>query len=506
MANRTKPIITTRGVSRRKFLSGAASAGVGLSIVPRHVLGGRGYVPPSDKLNLACIGVGAQGTRVMLAFLKEADVQVVAVCDVNRQSSDYTEWEPDEFRSKVRELLANPAWGSNVAPGTAGRDPARNVVEAYYGGRDKSGQYRGCAAYNDFRELLAKEHDLDAVTVCTPDHWHAPISVAAMRAKKHVYCQKPSAHAVAEARQMAQVARETGVATQVAVGNSASEATRQLSEWIAAGSIGPVRRVENWSSRAWWPQGVNRPDKTEPVPPGLDWNLWLGPAPDRPFNHAYLPFVWRGWCDFGTGAIGDMGQYSFDTIFRVLKLGAPSKVDASSTQRFAETFPVASIMHFEFPAREQMPAVTLNWYDGRLKPPRPEELEDGRLMKAEGEEEDEGLLFIGDHGTILCGFSGGNPRLIPEAKMREFQPPPKTLPRSIGHYREWIEACKGGPPAAASFQFEDAVAETLLLGNVAVRSGEMLRWDSANLKVTNSAAAQELVYSKYRPEWESIVK
>src|SRR5712692_462284 len=204
------------GFSRRKFLGRAASAAVGLSIVPRDVLGGRGYVPPSDRLNLACIGVGAQGTRVMMAFLKESGVQVVAVCDVNRESNDYVEWGPDELRGKVRQLLGDSGWGSRVAPGTAGRDPARNIVEAYYGGgRDKSGHYRGCTAYNDFREVLANQRDLDAVVVCTPDHWHAPISIMAMRAKKHVYCQKPMTRSIAEARQMAEVARQTGVATQV---------------------------------------------------------------------------------------------------------------------------------------------------------------------------------------------------------------------------------------------------------------------------------------------------
>ncbi len=492
-------------ISRRAFLR-VTSTAASLSIVPRHVLGGPGYVPPSDKLTLACIGVGAQGTRVMLNFLKEPDVQVVAVCDVNRESSDYSEWDKNELRDKVRALLDDSNWGSQFTGPTAGRETARQIVEAYYAKRQPSGQYRGCAAYNDFRELLTKEKGVDGVVVCTPDHWHAPISIMAMKMGKHTYCQKPMTHSVYEARRMAQVARETKVATQIAVGNSASEATRILCEWIWAGVIGPVRRVENWSSRPFWPQGIDRPDKTEPVPPGLDWDLWLGPAPERPYNHVYLPFVWRGWYDFGTGALGDMGQYSFDTIFRVLKLSAPTKVDASSTQRFKEAFPVASIIRFEFPAREQMPPVTLTWYDGDLKPPRPEELEDGRPLKGEGSDEDEGLLFIGDHGTILCGFSGENPRLIPEAKMRAFQPPAKTLPRSIGHYREWIEAAKGAQQApAANFEFEARIAEALLLGNVALRSGEMLRWDSTNLRITNVAAAQSLINPGYRGEWGAVV-
>jgi predicted dehydrogenase len=486
--------------SRRAFLRGAASAAA-FSIVPRSALGGRGYVPPSDKLTLACIGVGAQGTRVMMDLLKQPDVQVVAVCDVNRLSGDYSEWGKNELRDKVRALLGDPGWGSQFTGPTAGRDPARQIVEAYYAKAQHSGKYRGCAVYNDFRELLSQEKDLDGAVVCTPDHWHAPIAITAMKSGKHTYCQKPMTHTVYEARRMAEVARQTKLATQVAVSNSASEATRVLSEWVSAGVIGPVRRVENWSSRPFWPQGIERPATADQVPEGLDWDLWLGPAPERPYNHVYLPFVWRGWYDFGTGAIGDMGQYSFDTIFRVLKLSAPTTIEASSTQLFREAFPSASIIRFQFPARAGMPPVELNWYDGGLKPPRPPELEDGREMG----EEHEGLIFIGDHGTIMCGFHGDKPRLIPESRMRAFAPPPKTLPRSPGHYREWIEAAKGGPAAAANFEFESGVAEAVLLGNVALRAQEKLRWDSAKLQATNTASAQALVNCGYRADWGKVV-
>ena len=246
-----------------------------------------------------------------------------------------------------------------------------------------------------------------------------------------------------------------------------------------------MRRVENWSTRPFWPQGIERPADVQPVPDGLDWNLWLGPAPERPFNQVYLPFVWRGWYDFGAGALGDMGQYSFDTIFRVLKLTAPTTVEASSTKLFKETYPAASVVHFEFPARENMPAVTVNWYDGGLRPQTPPEL-DG----LKSGEDNEGVLFIGDRGTLMCGFHGQRPSLIPE-----------TLPRSPGHYREWVEAAKGGPAAAANFGFESAVAEAILLGNIAVRTQEKLRWDSAAMKVVNSVAAQELMMPPYRGNW-----
>jgi hypothetical protein len=259
-----------------------------------------------------------------------------------------------------------------------------------------------------------------------------------------------------------------------------------------------VRRVENWSTRPFWPQGIARPQQAEPVPAGLDWDLWLGPAPERPYNHEYLPFVWRGWYDFGTGALGDMGQYSFDTLFRALKLGNIESVEASSTKLMPETFPAASLVAFHFPAREQMPPVTINWYDGELRPERPPELEDGRPMSAE---DGEGLLFVGDSGKLLCGFHGQKPQLIPAAKMQAFKPPPKTLPRSPGHYREFIGACKGGPKPAANFEFSASIVEALMLGNIAVRTGKKLRWDAASFSITNDHDAQQFVDPAYRGDW-----
>jgi predicted dehydrogenase len=499
--------------TRRQLLSGAATTVAGLTIVPRHVLGGRGYVPPSDKINIAFIGVGAQGLRVMLHFLREPDVQAVAVCDPNKEGSDYPQWEEHEFCNSVRRLLGTTTgwdWLSPEQPiqlthslkatsGMAGREPCQKIVEAYYGTQKRSGEYRGCAAYSDFRELLDKDMDVDAVVVGTTDNLHAAVSVAAMKRGKHVFCQKPMAHTIYEARRMAEAARETGVATQVAVGNQASEATRLLCEWIWAGVIAPVREVINWSSRPFWPQGLDRPKEAQPVPEGLDWDLWICPAPERPFHHAYLPFVWRAWYDFGCGALGDMGCYSFDTIFRALKLEAPTSVEASSTERYPETYPQASIVHFNFPARGDMPAVKLHWYDGGLTPPRPEGLEEGRILTGE---ENEGLLFLGDNGTIMCGFSGENPHLLPESKMKTFQPPPKTLPRSPGNEREWLDACKGSKSRpGANFEFSGMVTEALLLGNAALRTDQKLIWDRANLKVVNVASAQQYIRPECRQGW-----
>jgi len=499
-----------QSLTRRGFLAGGGLAAAGLMIAPSRVLGGEGQTPPSGKINIACVGVGAQGLRVMLNFLRQPDVQVVSVCDVNRESSDYPQWGATEFRDAVRHLLGTSAgWDElstsreiqltrtlKVTGGVAGREPCKKIVDAYYASRKASGQGRGCTAHADFRELLEKEKDVDAVVIGTTDHWHALISVAAMKKGKHVYCQKPMTRTVHEARRVAEVARETGVATQVAVGNQASEATRMLCEWVWGGAIGPVRQVVNWSTRPLWPQGVERPRESPPVPAGLDWDLWLGPAPQRPYHPIYLPFSWRGWHDFGCGAIGDMGCYSFDTIFRVLKLEAPITIEASSSENLPETYPKASIIHLNFPAREAMPPVRVSWYDGGLKPPRPEEFDADRKLPAEG------LLFVGEKGSILCGFTGDNPILLSESLRKAFQPPPKSLPRSIGHDREWIEACKGSRnPPGANFAFSSLVTETILLGNVASRAGERLVWDRAGLRAANAPAAQPFIRPEYRPGW-----
>jgi predicted dehydrogenase len=484
------PSQSTSHVSRRSFLK-TSTVLAGATIVPRHVLGGSGFVPPSDQLAVAFVGVGCQGLRVMMSMLRNDALRAVAVCDVNSGSGDFVEWGEGELRGKVRDLLQDDTWGPNEGA-WAGRDVARSVVEAFYSAKLGAGKY-ACSAYTDYRRLLEEESGVDAVVVGTPDHQHAPVSVAAMRHGKHVYCQKPMAHTVEEARVMAETARKHGVATQVATGNAASEATRQLTEWIAAGVIGPVREVHNWSSRPFWPQGIDRPLEEQPIPEHLDWDLWLGPARDRPYHAAYQPFVWRGWHDFGTSSIGDMGCYSFDTLYRVLNLGAPSLIEASSTPRFPESYPLATLMHFYFESHGDRPPVTVHWYDGRLKPPVPQEL------GAKGLPE-EGLLFVGDSGKILCAFSGGRPTLIPESRMEDFVSPPETLPRSIGHIEEWIEACKGGPEPAASFSFAQGPTEAILLGNVAVRAGGRIRWNSEN-RTTGRTDADDLLRQEYRSGW-----
>ena len=490
-------------LTRRAF-SGAAA----FSIVPRHVLGA-GYVAPSDRITLASIGMGFQGTTVTMTFLARPDLQVVAVCDCERQNSHYVEWGRNALLNAERRLLgpghenwgadlvSSPAWlipGSRSSHGTAGREPGKRLVEAYYTSRNGT-TYRGCAAYSDFRELLDKQQDLDAVYVATPDHWHASISIAAMRKRKHVLCQKPMTHSVGEARRMAEVAREMKVATAVPVNNPTSETSRTIRQWIQAGAIGRVREVHNWSSRPNCPQGVERPKETRPVPTGLDWDLWLGPAPERPYHEAYHPFLWRGWYDFGTGSLGNMGSYSFAGMFKILDLAPPAAVEAcatgfadSSAEAREETYPRASIIHWSFPSR----GLRLSWYEGGLRPPRPDGLlpEDDHFFRPGGA--NEGTMYVGETGFILGGFNGDNPRVYPPSK--DYQLPPGGRPRGDPAIDEWIAACKGGPAAATSFETQSPVTETFLLGCLAQRfPGERLAWDSANLRFSNSERASRYV-------------
>lgn len=499
----------THPVTRRAFAGAAA-----FMIVPRHVLGAP-FIPPSDRITLATIGLGRQGQAVTMGLLARPDVQVTAVCDCNRGSKDYVEYGPNQLLTMWRRLLGPgyENWGEDLASpgevqlthefktslGMGGREPVKRAVEAYYGSRKGSAQggYKGCSAYADYRELLEKEKDLDAVYVATPDHWHAPIALAAMRKHKHVLGQKPMAHSIADAHRMAQMAREMKSATSLTVNNPSSEPTKLLSEWIADGAIGQVREVHNWSSRPFWPQGIDRPKETQPVPEGLDWNLWVGPAPERPFNHAYLPFVWRGWHDFGCGSFGDMGCYSFAGVFKVLGLTPPISVEACASESYDETFPKASIVHLDFPARESRAALRMSWYDGGMRPPRPAGLKAEDQHFFESGEDNEGILYIGDKGLILAGFNGNNPRVYPESK--KYQAAPRQRGER-GGYRDvavdqWLAACKGNAPAPpASFEMQSPVTEAFLLGCLAQRfPGERLEWDAANMRITSSEKANRYV-------------
>jgi predicted dehydrogenase len=457
-------------ISRRAFAGGAAAA---FTILPRHVLGGPGAVAPSEKTTLACIGVGGQGTQNMTAFLQFPEVQVVAVCDVNRESGGYLSWN----------------WSQGKEGQTCGREPARRAVDELYAKRQPSGQYRGCQAYSDYRELLAKE-DVDAVMIATPDHTHAVITMAALKGRKHVYCEKPLAYSVEETRQVTEAARSAGVATQLGNHGQASAEARVTCELIAAGAIGPVREVHVSCPARFWKTALYdaRPAETPPVPEGLDWDLWLGPAPERPYHPEYHPWNWRNWWDFGTGLLGDLGCHKLSTVFKALKLGYPVSVEACSTRLNPETYPLGVMARFEFPARGALPPVTLNWYDGGLRPPRPPELEPERSA---GD-----VLYVGETGKLM------GHRLIPESRMRAFGKAPVTLPRSPGHYKEFVDACRGGPPAGSNFvDHGGLLSEVCMLGNVSVRAQKRLLWDGPAMKVTNDASAHAFLRRECRKGW-----
>jgi predicted dehydrogenase len=460
--------------TRRRFLRSTALSTATFTFVPGAVLGLRGATPPSEKLNLAGIGIGGQGASD-LDQLK--DQNIVALCDVDKA-----------YAAKTFQ------------------------------------QYPGARQFTDYRQMLDQVPEIDGVVIATPDHHHAFASMEAIRRGKHVYCEKPLTHSVWEARHLAEAARAAKVATQMGNGGQAQREARRLCEYVWAGAIGEVREVHIWTDRPsnglfaeYWPQGVARPQDTPPVPATLDWDLWLGPAPSRPYHPAYLPFKWRGWWDFGTGALGDIGCHAMDPVFRALKLGAPLSVQASSTRVNEESFPLSSIVTYQFPARSAepqainchlrglsgaaagamaMPACKLVWYDGGVRPARPEGLPEGKLMG------DNGRLLIGDKGFIL------NTSVFPDACAKAVAHLPESIPPSPGHHREWVEACKGGPPAGSNFDWAGPLAESVLLGNVALRvqlREELtlcrLIWDAAALRFTNLDDANKFVRREYRPGW-----
>jgi len=436
-------------ITRRDFLGGTAAAAA-FTIVPRHVLGGAGHKSANEKLNIAGIGVGGKGFSDMQSVQSE---NIVALCDVDQVH-------------------------------------AKHAFEAFPQAK----------VYTDYRVMLEKQKDIDAVIIATPDHTHAVITMAALRMGKHVFCQKPLTHTMYEAQQVAKAAKEAGLATQMGNQGQASEESRILAELIWDGAIGTVREIHGWSNRypRISPRGIARPTETQAVPATLDWNLWLGPAPERPYHPCYAPFNWRGWWDFGCGVLGDIACHNFSAIFKALKLGYPSSVEACSSNYQCppeirnETAPLSSIVRFNFPAEKDRPALTLTWYDGGMMPARPEELEPQRNLGG-----GDGMLYVGDRGKIL------GHRLIPETKMKEYGgKPPVVLPRSPGHYEEWIQACKGGQPAGSNFvDHAGLLTEVALMGVIALRLNTILHWDSAGKQFTNSPEANQLMNPPYRQGW-----
>ncbi len=437
-------------MNRRTFVRTSAAAAA-LAALPRRLRA----VSPNEKLNLAAVGIGGQGAADLGAH---ANDNIVALCDVD---ADY----------------------------------AANTFNAYPRAR----------RYTDFRVMFDREKDIDGVIIATPDHLHAIVTMTALRHGKHVYCEKPLTRTVHEARAIAAAAREAKVATQMGNQGMQFAGNRQLDAMIQGGAIGAVREVHVWSDRPtqrgktplWWPQGVERPTDTPPVPPTLDWDKWLGPAPFRPYHSAYAPFRWRGWWDFGSGGLGDMGIHNLAPVFHALQLGAPESVSGSSTALVSDSVPLAAMVQYRFPARGTMPAVTLHWYDGGLLPPRPEELEAGSELDPE-----DGALFIGDRGKILVeGWGGEYPRILAGGK-EKYRRPPIDETALQRHHDEWAAACKTGSPTKSNFAFAGPLTEAVLLGSVCIRhGGTKLLWDGAAGRITNDDRANALLHYPYRDGW-----
>ena len=437
----------TPALSRRTFLK-ATSVGSAALAFP-YVMRSQQGRSPNNKLNVACIGVGGRGAAAVSAMKGE---NMVAFCDV------------DDVRA------------------------ARTFT-----------QFPQVPRFRDYRQLLDKlSKSIDAVTISTPDHMHYPIAMAAMALGKHVFVEKPMSHTIAEARTMAKVAREKKLATQMGNQGHASDGMRLLKEWFQAGVLGEVREIHTWTDRPIWPQGVKAIDHSKlmpVVPDSLSWDLWLGVAAQREFDPAYLPFNWRGFWDFGTGALGDMGCHMMDGGFWAFDLTAPTSIEAVSSKQTALSAPTASVVTYQFPARGNLPPLKWVWYDGSMEPVLPPEFDGQKLPE-------NGTFIIGSKATVSAHPNYFTIRIIPETKMQAIAPslPPKTLPRvpAGDHFAEWVTACKGGIAAGANFEYSSRLTEMVLLSNVAVRARHRIEWDSAAMKVTNYPAANEFITKQYR--------
>ena len=510
--------------SRREFVADAGKLALGAMIVPRHVLGGVGYRAPSDTLNVAIVGCGGQGS-VNARNLAGTD-NIVAICDIDMAFA----------QQKVAAKVTN-------GDGTPNADGA--TLQA---------QFAKAKHYSDFREMLKREKHIDGVLVATPDHLHAIVAKTAMEMGKHVYVQKPLTYSVHEARVLRQMAlANPRLVTQMGNQGHSSEGARRINEWIQAGIIGPVREVHVWTNRplVYWPQGIPRPGAPSgaPVvpgpfgnpwssgrvndvlatamgasasaPDGIRWDLFLGGvAEDVPYHPVYHPFNWRGWTDFGVGAIGDMGAHLIDQPFWALGLTYPTSIEATSTQWGTMTlppepvamgaadpppavrrvsYPVSTTVHYQFPARGSQPPVKLHWYDGGLYPPRPDVLPDNVVLKSEG-----GVIFIGDKGILLNETYGGNPAVYPVTLAAAADAVPQSYPRiPWGHDVNWAKACKGLATASSPIEYAAQLTETMLLGIVALRTGQgqKIQYDGEQMAVTNIPEANQYLTRVYRAGW-----
>jgi predicted dehydrogenase len=507
-------------MSRRNFLTSVATGGAAMAIVPRHVLG-RGFTPPSDMLNIAGVGVGGMGRTNLINL---ASQNIVALCDVDWGYAGKAFDRLDTEIPNLEKRLGQP--DPQSTPGQPPVEFDRVKAEARLAGmiRLKNEHWPKAKRYQDFREMLEKQTDIDAVLVATSDHMHAPIALAAMALGKHVYVQKPLTWSIDEARQLARRAKETKVATQMGNQGHSFNDARTTVEYLQAGAIGDVREVHIWTNRplGFWPQGVPRPEALKepsdtlrwngpgvnarlaaamagdyPVPDKLSWDLFLGVGPHVDYHPIYHPFNWRGWSDWGVGAIGDMGAHLMDHSMWALNLGLPSTVETVSTPFNGVSYPHATQTFYEFPARGSMPPVKLTWYDGGLMPNKPEELGDEDLNKGGG------ALLIGSKGKLLHDTYGLKPRLLPKSLHDSYGKPPQKLPRieNEDHEMNWVNAAKGKTETSCPFEYAARLTEVMLLGVVALRAGKKINYDGPNMRVTNVAQANDFLRREYRQGW-----
>lgn len=504
----------TPHMNRRKFLGCTAAATAALNLAPRHVLGGAGFVAPNDKIHFGYIGCGTQGLREMMDMLAMPEVQITSVCDPVKDGNNYVDWSRDGMRAVISQALGKPDWRQGEPGIPGGREVAREVVETCYARQRAAERFQGCATYIDFRELLEKEKDLDAVRIMTPDHLHATVAIAAMNRGKHVLLHKPLANRVREARLVVETARRTKAATHFLPAGAGAQ-VRVIARWVREGAIGALRQVHNWSNRPVWPQYPTLPTEAPPIPKDFDWDLWLGPALPRPYHPHYTHAVFRGWYEFGGGPIADMGHYSLWPVFRELDLDPPIRVDSTPSHVCTVkdqvsvkipndySFPAACTIRFKFAAKGDRPALDLFWYDGGIKPPAPDELDsENQELPAEG------MLWVGDEGKILAGFLGENPRILPESRAREFKAQaaaaqPDRANARAARNQAWIKAIQGGDPTEGDFLLAGPISEAFNLGAISLRlGGRRLLWDAARQEITNLPGANKYLTREYRPGWE----
>ncbi|HTC42041.1 MAG TPA: Gfo/Idh/MocA family oxidoreductase [Candidatus Acidoferrales bacterium] len=507
-------------VSRRSFIRNAAVTGAAVSIVPRHVLG-RGFTPPSDKFNVACVGVGGMGRSNLINL---ASQNIVALCDVDWGYTDKNLSRLDTDISNLQAHIDHP----DAAPATGKPapkiDPEKSKERLDNILHLKNDLIPKAKRYSDYRKMLDQQKDIDGVVIATPDHMHATIALACMDVGKHVYVQKPLCWSVDEARRLSKRAAETKLATQMGNQGRSLDDTRTAVEYIWSGAIGEVREIHVWTDRpvGFWPQGVPRPKAAVepldalkwdqsgvdtrlaaamagnyPVPETLSWDLFLGVGPEVPYHPIYHPFNWRGWTDWGCGAIGDMGAHLLDVSMWALNLGLPTSIETVSTPFNGASYPSGELIFYEFPARGSMPPVKLTWYDGGLMPQKPEELGDEELIK-EG-----GAIIVGSKGKLMHNTYGAHPRLLPQSLQESAGKPPEKLARIPGeaHELNWVDAAKGKGETDSPFSYAAKLTEVMLLGVVALRAGKKINYDGANMRITNVPDANQYLTRQYRQGW-----